>query len=310
MSNKNELLVRRRELERLLDSCIDEKRIRFVKKALDALDREEKEEYDDNNTDSFSPAIQTLSLVDSPLTSIHNKNLSGNNTISNNSLSPGGILSNVRTKAIRPQSARVRRPSTGSALDVIPENNTLKQRVYDRNVEIELEGQDVNEITTTSQDPAYPPNSKLFENGIKRSPWISTGMLPQVFIVSFHSHWTFRKIQLWTSGIESMNFGTKAAGSSSSSKNCIKDEPLESLNNSFVYDTKLLSEDKRDQAWGNQLIFTINKASEDFVAILGIQVISIPMVSGPTSTSKEDTLGVGTPRYLKVIDSGEKHSRK
>ena len=311
MNDQNDLLVRRKELERLLDSCIDEKRIRFVKKALDALDREEKEEYDSNNTDSISPAIQTLSIVDSPLTSIHNKNLNGSNTLNtivNNSSSTGGILSNVRTKAIRPQSARVRRPSTGSALDVIPENRTLKQRVYDRNVEIELEGHDVNEITATSLDPKYPPNPKLFENSMKSSPWISTGMLPQVFTVNFHSHWTFRKIQLWTSGIESMHFSTKAAGSSISSKNRIKDEALESLNNSFVYDTKLLSEDKRDQVWGNQLMFTINKASEDFVAILGIQVIAIPMVSGPVN--KEDTLGTGSPRFLKVIDSGENHSRK
>ena len=321
-----DLESQRKELLRLLDSATDAHRRQHVEKALAALDNQIQsgnspmKQFSGNNPNKYSSPSST-----SHVTTMHNQSLGyipGTVDIESMAIidapppasssmlgmgGAGGGGGGGRIGINRPMSARVRRPSIGASLDAIPENKVLKQRTFERNVEIELEAADVKEVMCSSQDPSNPPSASLFDQGKLRKMWMSTGMIPQTLTIHFNSNWVFRKIQVVGMDVEKMSVSCGSSDRSVTASTSILSAPMEALSNMFVYDAKVRVPPSlaaaapagvpaaregygyasssgggggggggADAAWGNQIVLRIEQASACFPAILGIQVIVVP----------------------------------
>lgn len=197
------------------------------------------------------------------------------------------------TGGIRPQSAMQRRPSISLNLDVIPEHRIMSQRVYDKNVEIELEAHDISTITASSYDPRQPPSISILSIGGRpntaKSSWYSTGMLPQVLIFTFSNHWGFRKIELECSGVECISI---YIGSNNDRVFQQTGKRMQKLSNTFSYDVRSSNHDELstvksksdaqsvegecNSAWGNQITFKFEEATESFVGVLSANMVAVP----------------------------------
>ena len=202
--------AQRTELKRLLSSATDEKRRRIVEKALHTLDME----HLDGST------VPSGYLTTMPQSGVANVAVTedGMGTLMSQSGTGVGKVVTSPNKNVsaggRPMSSRQRRPSLGAALDAIPENRILKQRAYEKNVEIELESQDVSEASASSQDPRRPPSGELLNTATQnRRAWVSTGMFPQTLTIQFNQHWIFRKVQVIADGVGEVSMACRSGSS-------------------------------------------------------------------------------------------------
>lgn len=272
----------RAELRRLLSTATDAKRRKIVERAIAALDADD----EGNDTISASTLIggkggymttmnhnlnRAVSELDIGVTKhtdgIKSGDLAGRANIS----SPNKHMSSSG----RPMSSRQRRPSTGAALDAIPENRILKQRTLEKNVEAELEPGDVFECCASSWDQSHPPASEILSTGSEHV-WLSTGMFPQQFSLSFNQHWIFRKIQVvCDEGVDEVSIYTRSSGTSDQTWR--GPYPTERFSNMFIFEVrKIPSLDSPDGVWGNQLRLHFPRmGTSHFVSVFGIQVIAV-----------------------------------
>lgn len=200
---------------------------------------------------------------------------------------PASTMANINNSN-RPMSAQLRRPS----LDVIPENRRmLSHRVFDKNIEIELEEHDVNYISSSSYDPRHLPSASIILNPhSKKIGWISTGLLPQLLCIHFLSSWVYRKIVVRCFGADALSLSIPSMMNLS--------VPMERLNtNDFIFDVRISAlpssinrsigitsnetdntSDTLDRYWGNQLTLTFNKSSTQFVGVVGVKVVVVPHI--------------------------------
>jgi hypothetical protein len=319
--------AQRAELQRLLSSATDEKRRRIVEKALQALDLEH---LDGSTVPSGylmtmpQNGVVNLAVTEDGMGTLMNKSGVGGKkvvTSPNKNVSAGG----------RPMSSRQRRPSLGAALDAIPENRILKQRAYEKNVEIELESQDVSEASASSQDPRRPPSGELLNTASKnRRAWVSTGMFPQTLTIQFNQHWIFRKVQVIADGVGGVSMSCRSgssvgergsgAGGGGGPQGTVA---MGRFSNIFIFDVKnrgpsgdvgggspspqsqaavhrppQAGSTLCDDVWGNQLKFHFDgSGGGDFVSVLGLQVVAVPYSMDVTATSTStitSTAGSGT----------------
>ena len=262
--------TQRQELYRLLDSAKDFKRRSIIQKAIDGL---EDKSGGVDGLGGFGNIMTTMNHSVIGLTGVAASEIGRDASLhvmqagNNVELSPNRQVGSSG----RPMSSRQRRPSIGVSLDAIPENRILKQRNFERNVEVELEAQDVSDVTASSQDPRFPPTCFLLSTGKDKHVWISTGMFPQVLTLHFKQHWTFRKIQIVADGADDVHLVVRAGTVQ------VDSVPMERLSNIFLLDVKMHQSD-RDSLCGNQVKFILTSGSNDFVSVLGIQVVAVPYI--------------------------------